>query len=356
MQQANANYSQEIVDQLKAEYEEEISELKQTIEAGQKTKEELSQAYSELENKNQESQRYLSDLQEKIKHLEESEQNYQIEIMNLTSEKQNLIEDVNQSLLSVKELENKLSSAHDDDSIQAIRDQHENQISSLKSQIENLIGQLEMERIERKNSIDLYEQKIAETSFQYNNLLAQFDAERQVLVNLKSDFELRCKKLAAKLKVKEREIGNLEEKLKVAKENELRNVNEQDVERDNKIEELQKRIEELQFTASSLDSGLQTERQRRRELEDELQGLWKTKSKTARSPSSSSDPEFGDDYSLLMGQGTKSPSDNITTIKRFFTRQKYLILRGPRHVRIKRLAIIGYLIILHFICIKCAFS
>jgi chromosome segregation ATPase len=169
----------------------------------------------------------------------------------------------------------------------------------------------------------------------------------------KSELELKCKKFAARFKVKEREVNALEEKLKIAKENASKNVNEEElIDSNKKIEELQKKVEDLQFTATNLDSALQLERERRRELENEKQTYWSQSSKSVNMTAIESDPEVGSSsFSLLIDEETGDKS-KLNSAKRFLTKQKHFFLNGPPNAKFKRIAIIAYLLILHVLFFK----
>lgn len=141
---------------------------------------------------------------------------------------------------------------------------------------------------------------------------------------------------------------SLEEKLKIAKQNAATNVTEEDViESDRKVQELQKKIDDLQFTASNLDAALETERERRRELENEKQSLMKLKSANI------SDPEMGasSSFSLLIDDDGGDRA-GFNYAKRFINKQKHYLLRGPPNARIKRVVIVLYLFIIHVFLIK----
>lgn len=147
----------------------------------------------------------------------------------------------------------------------------------------------------------------------------------------------------------------LEEKLRIAKENASKNVNEEELIDSNKrIEELVKKVEDLQFTASNLDSALQTERQRRRELENEKQTFWSQSSKA--SDFSAIDGDRGStasssSFSLLIDEGIGDKS-HLSSAKRFITKQKHFFIRGPPNAKYKRIAIVVYLVIIHILLLK----
>jgi len=143
----------------------------------------------------------------------------------------------------------------------------------------------------------------------------------------------------------------LEEKLRIAKENASKNVNEEDlIDSNKKVEELQKKVEDLQFTATNLDSALQSERERRRELENERQTFW-SQSKSNLS-AVESDPQMGSSsFSLLIDEESGDKS-KLSSAKRFLSRQRHYLLKGPPNSRYKRIAIIAYLLILHLLFFK----
>jgi hypothetical protein len=145
----------------------------------------------------------------------------------------------------------------------------------------------------------------------------------------------------------------LEEKLRIAKENASKNVNEEElIDSNKKIEELQKRVEDLQFTATNLDSALQLERERRRELENEKQTFWSQPSKSVNMTANESDPEVGSSsFSLLIDEESGDKS-KLNSTKRFLTKQKHFFLKGPPNAKFKRIAIIAYLLILHVLFLK----
>ena len=167
------------------------------------------------------------------------------------------------------------------------------------------------------------------------------------------ELELKCKKFAAKFKVKEREVFTLEAKLRVAKDNEAKNVNEEDlIDSSKRCDELAKRVEELQLTAQSLDAALQSERLRRRELEAEKQQFWGQESAGRASSMSSTDGADGStSFSLLIDEGMGDKS-GLHSAKRFLTKQKHNLLRGPPSVRYRRWAIVVYLVIFHVLLLK----
>ncbi len=104
--------------------------------------------------------------------LEESENHYQLELMNLRADNSNLIALESDLRLKIEELEKSKSqeiSATD----------YEREINNYRTHIESLINQLEAERIEKKHCQELYEANVSEKTFQFNNLLAQIEAERQ---------------------------------------------------------------------------------------------------------------------------------------------------------------------------------
>lgn len=131
----------------------------------------------------------INDLQQQ---LEESENHYQLELMNLRADNSNLIALESDLRLKIQELEKSKSqeiSATD----------YEREINNHRTHIESLINQLEAERIEKKHVQELYEANISEKTFQFNNLLAQIEAERQlqlgiVLIILEIDVEI-CLKI-----------------------------------------------------------------------------------------------------------------------------------------------------------------
>jgi chromosome segregation ATPase len=112
---------------------------------------------------------HINELQQQ---LEESENHYQLELMNLRAENSNLIELESDLRLKIEELEKSKSqeiSATD----------YEREINNYRTHVESLINQLEAERIEKRHCQDLFEANISEKTFQFNNLLAQIEAERQ---------------------------------------------------------------------------------------------------------------------------------------------------------------------------------
>ena len=96
----------------------------------------------------------------------------------------------------------------------------------------------------------------------------------------------------------------------------------------------------MQFTASNLDSALQTERQKRRELELEKQTFWSRGSGNSDSgePSTSSSS-----FSLLIDEGSANKS-GLGSAKKLFARQ---LMRGPPNQRYFKIGIAVYLALLH---------
>jgi hypothetical protein len=65
-----------------------------------------------------------------------------------------------------------------------------------------------------------------------------------------------------------------------------------------------------------------------------------------------SDPEVGSSsFALLIDEETGDKS-KLNSTKRLLTKQKHFFLKGPPNAKLKRIAIIAYLLILHILFLK----
>ena len=137
---------------------------------------------------------------------------------------------------------------------------------------------LELKRM-RQDMLNLQQQlQLHQKQRQQQQQAPTEDEKKPIEFKEESELKLRCKRLAAKLKVKEREVNSLEEKLKEASKsnaNILGYTNDDIIDRERELGELRKKVDQLKFTINNLDLALNKEREKRRACEEELESFWK---------------------------------------------------------------------------------
>ncbi|RWS28946.1 golgin subfamily B member 1-like isoform X2 [Leptotrombidium deliense] len=305
------------------ESEVKIRELEEKVENGETVLLQSKEKDKMIENLKNEIKICEKKLEAKCKELENCVENYEQKMREkeqLKSERSiNESSIVEQSNQRIAQLEQRLN-----ESMNIIAD-NQSTIHSLRNEASALINQLEFERSQTRETVSVYEQQLqAIAAQQHNNV----------------ELESKCKRLSARLKVKDREFTVLQNKMTLFKEEILK-------EKEEELNACHKKIAELESIAKSQEEKLNEECSKRRAYEEEMESFWRV------SKISSSTNLMIEDIESTDGSSSRGASSVLSAIQRLSLRvTRNWLQTGPPSRKFKRYVFILYLLLIHILVIK----